>query len=302
MFTKIRDFFSKINGKHLTIMIIPHTERSIKNINISHFHISIIVGLTGLLLVVASFFMIHLSVKTKELTRLEASYSFNEIRNTIYSNEIVSYEYQLNRFKDIFTNFISVDKNSVSTTYGIGGREIPLNELSDNLKRYLERQKKIEKESNLQDKLYVEMVNETQFINHAASTVRHLNIFFQKRKQFISATPTLWPVATSFGRNCVGINNENEVKILCLPGTPVRASGTGTVKEVMKNNIGLYTVIVDHGFGYNSIYKNLNECFLEEGDNVEKGENFALASSQLIFKIKLAGSYLPPSQFVTLNN
>lgn len=56
-------------------------------------------------------------------------------------------------------------------------------------------------------------------------------------------------------------------------GTPVRATGKGTIKRIEHRRTGYgKNVIIDHGYGYETRYAHLNKISVKEGQVVEKGE------------------------------
>jgi len=59
----------------------------------------------------------------------------------------------------------------------------------------------------------------------------------------------------------------------CPVGTPVRATGQGTIKRIENRRTGYgKNVIIDHGFGYETRYAHLSEISVKEGQQVAKGE------------------------------
>ena len=57
-----------------------------------------------------------------------------------------------------------------------------------------------------------------------------------------------------------------------LVGTPVYAMNTGTARYTgYLRNYG-HTIVLDHGFGLQTIYMHLSEVLVKNGDSVEKGE------------------------------
>jgi murein DD-endopeptidase MepM/ murein hydrolase activator NlpD len=56
-------------------------------------------------------------------------------------------------------------------------------------------------------------------------------------------------------------------------GLKIYASGDGVVTTAEFNHHGYgREVVIDHGFGYQTVYAHLHEILVEEGKQVEKGE------------------------------
>lgn len=57
-------------------------------------------------------------------------------------------------------------------------------------------------------------------------------------------------------------------------GTPIQATGDGKVKKISKKRRGGYgfSVTIDHGYGYETLYGHMNEIMVKKGDKVTKGQ------------------------------
>ena len=63
-------------------------------------------------------------------------------------------------------------------------------------------------------------------------------------------------------------------------GTPVQATGDAVVKAVKKLRSGYGThVILDHGYGYETLYGHLSKVHVERGQRVKRGEVIGLVGS-----------------------
>jgi murein DD-endopeptidase MepM/ murein hydrolase activator NlpD len=88
----------------------------------------------------------------------------------------------------------------------------------------------------------------------------------------------------------------------CPVGTEVFATGAGTV-YFAGNDHGDFgnNVIIDHGYGYRTIYGHLSECMVKKGQKVRRGDlvglsgNTGLSSGpHLHYQIDLFGSHVNP--------
>ena len=56
-------------------------------------------------------------------------------------------------------------------------------------------------------------------------------------------------------------------------GTAIQATGNGKVIRVQKKRYGYgNNVLIDHGFGYTTLYAHMSEISVKKGDMVTKGE------------------------------
>ena len=62
-------------------------------------------------------------------------------------------------------------------------------------------------------------------------------------------------------------------------GTPVRATGDGTVVETQKDGPQGIRVIIEHGFGYKTIYAHLESFSVKRGQKVSRGETIGKVGS-----------------------
>jgi murein DD-endopeptidase MepM/ murein hydrolase activator NlpD len=56
-------------------------------------------------------------------------------------------------------------------------------------------------------------------------------------------------------------------------GTPIYATGDGTISKVITSRIGYgMHVIIDHGFGYETLYGHMSRFAVRPGQKVKRGE------------------------------
>ena len=94
---------------------------------------------------------------------------------------------------------------------------------------------------------------------------------------------------------------------ICAPaGTPIYASAGGTVAKAGYNKAGAgtgygYSVIINHGGGYSSVYAHCLSLAVSAGQTVKQGQLIGYLGStgrstgnHCHFEIRLNGSYIPP--------
>ncbi len=94
------------------------------------------------------------------------------------------------------------------------------------------------------------------------------------------------------------------IDFVASEGTPVYATGNGTIESVgYRGGFGL-AVEIDHGFGYETIYAHLSEADVKEGQKVVRGEMIAKigdtglsTGSHLHYEVHHDGVILNPAEF-----
>jgi murein DD-endopeptidase MepM/ murein hydrolase activator NlpD len=88
-------------------------------------------------------------------------------------------------------------------------------------------------------------------------------------------------------------------------GTDVYATGDGTVAYVQSSQRGLGKhIIIDHGFGYSSIYAHLSNFNVRKGQKVHRGDVIGFVgntgtsvANHLHYEIKLNGRNVDPVNY-----
>ena len=110
---------------------------------------------------------------------------------------------------------------------------------------------------------------------------------YQFNKEFFACFPALKPMEgyyspTGFGLRMhpvLGIYKTHEgLDIIGDVGTPVYASGDGTVDYATHSGGGYgKAVLLNHGYGYQSLYAHLSKIMVKEGQRVKRGTLIALS-------------------------
>jgi len=120
--------------------------------------------------------------------------------------------------------------------------------------------------------------------------------------------PAFWPVPRAAGfitRGLIGPGRDEEahfgIDIAVPSGTPVRASGGGTVEDAGGDpDYGLF-VMLGHPEGYQSMYGHASRILVSVGDRVQAGQVIALSGNtgrstapHLHFELRRSGDQLDP--------
>lgn len=76
-----------------------------------------------------------------------------------------------------------------------------------------------------------------------------------------------------------GFEFHNGLDFPAPTGTPVRATGSGTVLSAGWNGSFGQAVMVDHGYGYKTLYGHMSRILVRPGDKVERGDTLGLVGS-----------------------
>jgi len=89
-------------------------------------------------------------------------------------------------------------------------------------------------------------------------------------------------------------------------GTPIQATGNGTVKRVERRSTGYgQNVVIDHGFGYETLYAHMSRIDVKPGDKVKRGQQIGTVGStgtstapHCHYEVKYNGHKVNPINYV----
>src|SRR5690554_454925 len=126
-------------------------------------------------------------------------------------------------------------------------------------------------------------------------------------------TPTIWPVygriTSGFGYRIHPISRKHDfhrgIDIAARKGTPIRAAAGGRI--VRANFYGGYgwTVIIDHGYGYRTLYAHNRNLVVRQGQYVSKGQVVAYSGDSgnttgphLHYEVHVNGKPVNPTTYL----
>ena len=88
-------------------------------------------------------------------------------------------------------------------------------------------------------------------------------------------------------------------------GTPIQAPGDAVVKAVKKHRTGYgHHVILDHGYGYETLYGHMSDIHVKRGQKVKRGEVIGLVGStgastgpHLHYEVHIKGQHVDPIHY-----
>ncbi|MBI4657185.1 MAG: M23 family metallopeptidase [Elusimicrobia bacterium] len=112
------------------------------------------------------------------------------------------------------------------------------------------------------------------------SSFREITWYIANKYNFSKALPSVWPaqgrLTSSFGYRIAPMIMASEfhsgIDIANEPGAPILSSADGVVRySGWSSGYGI-AVLVDHGFGYSTLYAHLSQPLVKEGDKVKRGQ------------------------------
>ncbi|TVQ44548.1 MAG: M23 family metallopeptidase [Saprospirales bacterium] len=191
---------------------------------------------------------------------------------------------------------------------GIGGH----NRLGDNI------------EFNFSGQLVNEVQNrldrlERQLVMHSRSleTIEELS---EDRENMLASIPSIKPIRmdnlhrsmnllSGFGMRLHPVHKvwrmHTGIDFTAPLGTPIYATGNGVVTRIQRDRTGYGTfLVVNHGYGYETLYAHLRDYSVEVGDEVTKGQKIATVGNtgtstapHLHYEVRYRGNPVNPVYF-----
>jgi len=167
---------------------------------------------------------------------------------------------------------LGMDPGLVNREEGLGGAQS--SDLAD-FRRQLNAKAVEIKETALNNSLQ----NMREESNKRLSSYTEITLYLTDRHNDSRATPSIWPaegrITSSFGYRIAPLRMASEyhtgVDIANESGTPVYATADGVVRHSgWAQGYGMCAV-VDHGFGYSTLYGHMSEIIAKEGEQVKRG-------------------------------
>lgn len=285
------------------------SEKTLNFLEIKHFRAKLITYFIGSLAISTSiilglFYLISsLSGKGDEISSLEAENKLlKEKLITITDN----YSYLEKQLKDLTSasNDLRLAANLEPISpeerlVGIGGSKSIDNLFTGN-------------KSDIDDALKI-VDNVTRKFQFEKSQFDEISSKLKQNQNLFESIPAILPALGHYSSESFGMRlhpilkvykMHNGVDIIADVGTPVKATGKGTVVFVGNNpGFGL-DVEIDHGFGYRTVYAHLSSAKVKEGQKVNRGDiiartgNSGLSSGpHLHYEVLHNGQNLNPADF-----
>ena len=156
--------------------------------------------------------------------------------------------------------------------------------------------------------------------NETESAYDMLMIKGENRSEMLTSIPAIQPIenrdltliASGFGHRIHPIYKipkmHKGIDFSAPVGTPVYATGDGVVKTVIRSGRGLGNqIIIDHGFGYTTLYASMDELDVRQGAQVKRGDQIGTVGDtglsvapHLHYEVHLNGDPMNPINYFFL--
>jgi murein DD-endopeptidase MepM/ murein hydrolase activator NlpD len=151
------------------------------------------------------------------------------------------------------------------------------------------------------------------YIGELEDSIEEFKVLTEKvedRKDYIDSFPDLFPasgtVSSPYGYRVNPFDFKTKefhsgIDIANSKGTQIFAAGKGRVVETSYNYLYGKYIIINHGYGFTTLYAHLTNIYCNDGDNVEKGELIGTMGStgkatgpHLHFETRVGGKTVNP--------
>jgi len=269
-FLETKEELNRKGKERLTIMVIPHSDRTTLNFVISYKAVTLILGiLIGLLMLSAINVLSH-SGSVHQLTELKLT-NKDFIRQSTKMREEVNalhdtIEYYYTKISNLYIK-LGGDPSKVSK--GIGG--------SSSNNPYVNFQGTPQTDITSESFRIKEDIHNLKISSELSDEIVHM---IKKRKSIIKNTPSIWPtkgyVLFPFGQYLSPITGNIETNkgldIGAFPGAEVIATAPGLVYDTGFSPATGYFIKVSHKFGWKTIYSNLDRVRIKKNERISKGD------------------------------
>lgn len=265
---------TKIQMKEkFTIMVVPHNQKGVKNLNLPKWIIlSVLIAFIGILsfsLVTITKY-VYLSIRQGQYLS-QNDKMIKELENLIYNSD---------NLINVQKSF-SVSLNTLLKTAGLS-EEVVYNENSALGGPFMENQNpaEVDTDNNNSSNDYIfaqieEIKDLAKMENEIITIDKKINKLAKKLKYFEEITrfiPSIWPI---LGDGDILNKNENQTKMVIstLPFTPVIATANGKVSGIQFDGSKI-TVTIRHRYQFISVYSNLYQIDekIKTDSNIQKGQ------------------------------
>ena len=161
--------------------------------------------------------------------------------------------------------------------------------------------------------MYRSLENLDSDINVQKNEKAELMRLLDRQKSILACTPSVWPargwVSSGFGYRVSPFTSEKELHrgldICNKRGAPVIAPADGVVISVDSDPGYGRTVIINHGYGLNSMYAHLDKAFVKKGQAVRRhqeiaqvGDSGRTTGCHLHYEVHLNGVPINPLRYI----
>jgi len=303
--------------RKISFFILSYTGSTVKQLTVSRRFLGIISACVAIFVILSSFVVYdYYNIKT--------TFNKQELKSKVanQTNEIIVQRQQIKKFADEINTLKSklVDLNNFEkkiriianikkptdhdSLFGVGGSvpedldsQVPLKEKHNSLMR--------------------EMHSQTRELNLASINqekgFESLYKYLENQRNLLSSTPAIRPtkgwISSNFGYRTSPFTGLREfhkgLDIANRKGTPIIATGDGTVTFTGSKGFLGKVIVINHGHGMVTRYGHLQKILKKRGENVKRGDTIALVGSSgrgtgphLHYEVLLNGIPVNPKKYI----
>ncbi len=306
-------------SKKITIVVVPEGPRKIRQIKIPRFWIlSLVVLFLAGSLSLAWVVRDYLSIKRNlpHLSSLQEENSLQKQQITSLAGKVDAINQKMAELKEFDRKvrvMVSHDPSKGSGMesageqqqfIGVGGSDSSLGGINSPSERG---------HKKLVRMMYRALDNLDSDISVQKDEKAELMRLLDRQKSILACTPSVWPakgwVSSGFGYRLSPFTNEKELHrgldICSRKGAPVIAPADGVVAYVETDPGYGKTVIINHGYGLNTVYAHLEKVHVKKGQVVRRhqeiatvGDSGRTTGAHLHYEVHLNGVPVNPLRYI----
>ncbi len=302
LLSKFRGFFKK----RITLMLIPHSEKKVFNIQVSLFSIVAVILLFFALLF--SFFILSSGYSGSLMVIDDRDGRIDQAEADLYrtSEAVEKLNEGAEKFKQAINRTLQTVNINNSSVDGISGRGGDLNNLLNI------------QESDASSSSDVKTIDSvTSLLNNSIPQLEELTDQMKKKIGTFVDMPSILPLKNVKGRFTLSFGPQQEpftgkwylhrgLDIAYSRGTQIVATANGKVDLVdyQKNGYG-NSIVISHKWSYNTRYAHLDKVLVEKGQIVKQGDVIGLMGStgrstgpHLHYEVRIGPTYVNPADYI----
>ncbi len=308
---RITSAIAGIARQRFTIMLIPHSERRVVNLQINA--------------VAAVFFVVMFFVVLGSFFFVATVFTGSSRLVTEKSDALRTTEASLDSVLDEVSHVIQLSRTFESTLHStLAGLNL---QTGDRLARDVSATGDLSEFLDLQE-VDADTVREVYELQRLAGVLRDsvdpltgIKDILETQRRFLSDIPNAWPlmggrgiVMMEWGPNIHPFTGQwymhDGIDIADMTGAPVAASANGKVSEIGSDPLGYGNYIwIRHKYGFRTRYAHLNTVEVTEGEDVFQGQRIGTVGDtgmatgpHLHFELWLGTDVLDPAHFLKVQN
>jgi len=306
-------------SKKITIVVVPEGPRKIRQVKIPRFWVfSLVVLFLAAGLSLAWVIKDYISIKTNlpHLSSLQEENTLQKQQITSLSGKVEAINQKMSELKEFDKRvraMVSMDPSKGSGIepageqqqfVGIGGSDSSQGASNSPSERG---------HKKLVRMMYRALDNLDSDISAHKDEKAELMRLLDRQKSILASTPSVWPtrgwVSSGFGYRVSPFTTEKELHrgldICSRKGTPVIAPADGVVAYVEWDPGYGKTVIINHGYGLNTMYAHLDKAHVKKGQVVKRHQEIAqvgdtgrTTGAHLHYEVHLNGVPVNPLRYI----